>query len=63
MISLRGVSLTKDLPSAGRVLCGLQVGAVSLGVPRFLAEIAPPRVRGSVGSSSQVLVRASAQRA
>ena len=41
---------------AGRFLCGLQVGAVSLLVPRFLTEIAPRRVRGSVGSLSQVLV-------
>ena len=42
---------------AGRFLCGLQVGAVSLLVPRFLTEIAPRRVRGSVGSLSQVLAR------
>ena len=42
---------------AGRMLCGVQVGAVSLLVPRFLTEIAPRRVRGSVGSLSQVLAR------
>ena len=40
--------------AAGRLLAGWGAGAASLYVPRYLAEIAPPAIRGFLGSLSQV---------
>lgn len=39
---------------AGRMLAGLGSGAASVLAPRYIAEIAPPRMRGKLGSQHQV---------
>lgn len=40
---------------SGRVVAGLGCGAASLFVPRYIAEVAPPDVRGALGTMTQVL--------
>ncbi len=39
---------------SGRVIAGLGCGAASLFVPRYIAEVAPPDVRGALGTMTQV---------
>eukprot|EP00775_Hariotina_reticulata_P005498 gene5498-5733_t len=39
---------------AGRALAGIGAGAASLYVPRYIAEVAPPSLRGRLGSLNQV---------
>ena len=38
----------------GRLVAGLGCGAASLFVPRYIAEVAPPDVRGALGTLTQV---------
>lgn len=40
--------------SAGRFITGIAAGAITLFTPRYIAETAPPAIRGAVGSLSQV---------
>eukprot|EP00878_Enallax_costatus_P015475 GHUV01016210.1.p1 GENE.GHUV01016210.1~~GHUV01016210.1.p1 ORF type:complete len:748 (+),score=249.62 GHUV01016210.1:490-2733(+) len=40
----------------GRFVAGIGAGAASLYVPRYIAEISPPRLRGWLGSLNQVLI-------
>lgn len=39
-----------------RVVLGLAVGAASLIVPRYLAEMAPTRIRGALSSLNQLMI-------
>ena len=39
---------------AGRFITGFAAGAITLFTPRYIAETAPPAIRGAVGSLSQV---------
>lgn len=41
---------------AARVVTGLAGGAISLFVPRYVAETAPPAIRGALGSLSQLFI-------
>ncbi|XP_068737627.1 solute carrier family 2, facilitated glucose transporter member 8-like isoform X1 [Montipora capricornis] len=41
---------------AGRIICGLACGMVSLSVPVYIAEIVPARLRGMLGSVNQLAV-------
>lgn len=41
---------------AGRLLTGIGAGVVSVATPMYLTEIAPPAVRGALGSSFQLAV-------
>lgn len=40
----------------GRFLTGVGVGVVSNAVPVFIAEVAPPKLRGTLGSTNQLAV-------
>lgn len=52
------VSFAQGFPMllAGRVLCGVGVGIVSLAFPVYVAEIAPPAYRGALGSINQLSI-------
>ncbi|XP_063608767.1 facilitated trehalose transporter Tret1-like [Penaeus indicus] len=52
------IALARDVAMllVGRLACGLAVGAVSIAVPTFVAEIASPDIRGLLGSVFQVMV-------
>jgi len=39
-----------------RVVCGLGVGMVTYVLPMFISELAPPSIRGALGSSMQFMV-------
>jgi SP family facilitated glucose transporter-like MFS transporter 8 len=41
---------------AGRLLCGVGTGAVSVVVPIYIAETAPTRLRGTLGACNQLAV-------
>lgn len=41
---------------AGRVLCGLAIGAVSVATPLYLSEISPPHLRSALGSTMQLSI-------
>jgi SP family facilitated glucose transporter-like MFS transporter 8 len=41
---------------AGRLMTGAAVGVVSVATPMYLAEVAPPALRGALGSSFQLAV-------
>jgi MFS family permease len=41
---------------SGRVLCGLGIGAASNLVPMYVAEIAPEKMRGTLGSLNQLAI-------
>lgn len=40
----------------GRLMLGLAIGASALAAPQFLAELAPPRIRGAVVSAFQLMI-------
>jgi MFS family permease len=43
-------------PLAGRFITGLGVGSLSMAVPLYNAEIAPPEVRGSLVALQQLAI-------
>lgn len=47
-------STAEFIVDAGRFVTGVASGAITLFTPRYIAETAPSRVRGAVGSLSQV---------
>ncbi len=46
--------MTQVVACAGRIASGLACGAASLYVPRYVAEVAPPGIRGTLSTGSQV---------
>jgi len=57
-VSCAGMALTKTAPSfiAFRVLGGLAVGAVSVLSPMYVAEVAPPKIRGTLVTIYQLAI-------
>lgn len=54
-VSYVGFILTAGIAAdAGRFVTGVASGAITLFTPRYIAETAPSRIRGAVGSLSQV---------
>jgi len=57
-VSCAGMALAKTAPSfiAFRVLGGLAVGAVSVLSPMYVAEVAPPKIRGTLVTIYQLAI-------
>lgn len=45
-----------ELLTGARLLLGIAIGASALAAPQYLAELAPPRVRGAVVSAFQLMI-------
>ncbi|KAI9317423.1 general substrate transporter [Dichotomocladium elegans] len=54
--SFQGGAQTVQYLLAGRFVCGLAVGSLSMLVPMYQSEIAPPEVRGSLVSLQQLAI-------
>ncbi|CDH55619.1 general substrate transporter [Lichtheimia corymbifera JMRC:FSU:9682] len=54
--ALQGGAQTVSYLMAGRFICGLGVGSLSMLVPMYQSEIAPPEVRGSLVSLQQFAI-------
>ncbi|KAI9270655.1 general substrate transporter [Phascolomyces articulosus] len=54
--SFQGGAQNLDYLMAGRFICGLSVGSLSMIVPMYQSEIAPPEVRGSLVSLQQLAI-------
>lgn len=55
-VIVQACTVNKDYVFAGRFVTGLGVGSLSMVVPLYNAELAPPEIRGSLVAVQQLAI-------